>query len=288
MPENLKEIRSRIQFYSSAQQMTKAMKLVSAVKFKKATEASAKLRPYETQISKIFDTLSSQVDIDFQMPLTEMRPVKRILIVVVSSERGLCGGHNAQIFKLAEKVIRQNCTVSAQSDEVYILPLGKKAAIFFKNKQYRVNEITTMIPDVPKFDDIRDLSMSIQQDFKSGKYDLIEIISSKFKNAIKYDYTVSTYLPLLLQRKDQDTSDRYIYDSPAEEMLSKLIPSYLDCLFYNIVLQSKTSEHAARMMAMDKATENAKELLSSLKLSYNRARQAAITKELTEIINGMA
>jgi len=283
--DNLKEVRIRIASVNSTQQITKAMKLVSATKLRRAQNAILQMRPYSQKLNGILSNLSDSIDIDSLKVYFNQREVKRVLLVVITSDRGLCGSFNANVIKLASKLIREDYQDSAVS----ILPIGKKAAEFFAKQS---QEIISDYRDTFHHLDAEhafEIGEYILQAYKTGKYDKVEIVYNQFKNAATQILTNEPLLPIVKQSGGSAQSKNdYIFEPSKAEILEELIPRILKTQLYKALLDSLASEHGARMVAMDKATENAGELLKGLKLEYNRARQAAITKEISEIVGGAA
>ncbi len=287
---NLKEVRTRITSVGSTQQITKAMKLVSATKLRKAQNAITQMKPYAVKLNGILGNLADSIDVDSLNVYFEAREVKNVLLVVVSSDRGLCGSFNSGIIKKTISVIEEKY----KGKNVTLLPIGKKASEFFT----RQNKIKVGVNE-----DYRDTFLNLSADagfglgqflldsFRSGKYDVIEIIYNQFKNAATQILTNEQFLPIDTKALTGDakaTKNDYIFEPSKEDILESLIPRILKTQVYRSLLDSAASEHGARMVAMDKATDNAGELLKSLKIEYNRVRQAAITTEISEIVGGAA
>jgi len=291
---NLKEVRNRIASVKSTQQITKAMKMVSAAKLKRATDAIIQLRPYANKLSTILANLSASIEEGSSEYLKEREPV-RVLVVVVASNRGLAGAFNTNAIKTANNLIAEKYSEQLKAGNVSIVGIGKKAQEFYQRRKYNVignnNEVFTAL----NFENVSKITEAIMQGFRNGDYDRVEIVYNQFKNAAMQILKTEQLLPVPKAEKkaDQKTTAPaanvdYILEPSKEEIVEQLIPKNIKIQLYKAVLDSHASEHGARMTAMDKATDNAGELLHNLKLSYNQARQAAITTELTEIVSGAA
>jgi len=278
---NLKELRSRITSVSSTMQITSAMKLVSAAKLSKAQDAITAMRPYSEKLTELLQSLSASLDADSGSPFAEQREVKKVLIVAISSNRGLAGAFNTNIVKGARAV-----AASKYSDKnVEILTLGKKANDVL-SKTYTVAENNNSIFEDLKYDTVAAIAENIMQSFLDGKYDEISIVYNQFVNAATQDVITEQFLPIEKFETDENVTLDYIFEPEKEQIVKDLIPKSLKMQLFKAMSDSLASEHGARMTAMHKATDNATELRDSLKLSYNKARQAAITNEILEIVGG--
>ena len=291
---NLKEVRNRIASVKSTQQITRAMKMVSAAKLKRATDAIVQLRPYANKLSTILANLSASIEEGSSEYLKEREPV-RVLVVVVASNRGLAGAFNANAIKTANILISEKYSAQYKAGNVSIIGIGKKAQEFYQRRNYNVignnNEVFTAL----NFENVSKITEAIMLGFRNGDYDRVEIVYNQFKNAAMQILKTEQLLPVPKAEKKADQKTNvpasnvdYILEPSKEEIVEQLIPKNIKIQLYKAVLDSHASEHGARMTAMDKATDNAGELLRNLKLSYNQARQAAITTELTEIVSGAA
>jgi len=286
---NLKEVRNRIASVKSTQQITKAMKMVSAAKLKRATNAIVQLRPYANKLNDILANLSASLEDGSSPYLQEREPVK-VLVVVVSSNRGLAGAFNTNVIKAANNVIAEKYSNQLKAGNVSIVGIGKKSQEFYQRRKYNVignnNEIFTAL----NFENVSKITQSIMDGFLKGEYDRVELVYNQFKNAAVQIVKVEQLLPVPKAEKKETATSKvdYILEPSQEEIVDQLIPKNIKIQLYKGVLDSHASEHGARMTAMDKATDNAGELLRNLRLSYNQARQAAITTELTEIVSGAA
>jgi F-type H+-transporting ATPase subunit gamma len=284
---SLKEVKNRIQSVISTQQITKAMKMVAAAKLRKSQDRIIQMRPFALKLNSILRNLSSAQTSDGDNWYSQVREERKILIVAVSSDRGLCGSFNTSVFKGVNRLIEEKYSEQFRKGNVTVLTIGKKAADYFgKRKCTLVGDFTLLLSSL-SFDAIGKAAEFIMQSFKEGKYDKVEVVYNEFKNVATQILRTEQYLPIV-PPKSENTSTQidYIYQPDQEEILTGLIPKSLKVQLYKAVLDSNASENGARMTAMDKATENAGELLKQLKLTYNRTRQAAITKEILEIVGG--
>ena len=289
MSGQLKEVRNRIKSVSSTQQITKAMKMVSAAKLRRAQDAIIQMRPYSRKLQDMLSNIVSAASSDVSLPLAEVRPLERILFITVTSDRGLCGAYNANVIKLTRQIIESNYATQMAKGNVTILPIGKKGYEFFQRNNFKlVENFWDTFSDL-SFENVRRAAQYAQQAFLNKEYDHIEIVYSQFKNAATQNFVSEQYLPIpRVEQSNKKMNVDFIFEPSMEELLLELMPKILNTQVYKSVLDANASEHGARMTAMDKASENANELLKSLKISYNRARQAAITTELTEIVSGAA
>ena len=283
---SLKEVKSRITSVISTQQITKAMKMVAAAKLRKSQERIMQMRPFAKKLNGLLQNLSA-AGTDGPTWYNATREEKRILIVAVSSDRGLCGGFNSSIFKAVIRLIEEKYSTQHKQKNVTILPIGKKASEFFTKRNFPiVNDFSSIFHDL-SFDKVSEPAQFMMDGFRKGEFDKIEVVYNEFKNVATQILRVEQFLPVLPPTKEKKTEEvDYIYQPNQEEIITGLIPKSLKVQLFKSVLDSNASENGARMTAMDKATENAGELLKDLKLSYNRTRQAAITKEILEIVAG--
>ncbi|MCA5005138.1 ATP synthase F1 subunit gamma [Sphingobacterium bovistauri] len=285
---NLKEVRLRITSVTSTQQITKAMKMVSAAKLKRATNAIVQLRPYANKLRDILAQVSASVE-DNDSPFTQDREPTKVLIVVVTSNRGLAGAFNANAIKTANNLIATKYADQFARGDVSMIAIGKRGHDFFSKRNFNVignhNELFNNLD----FENVSKVTEYIMNEFKEGNIDRVEVVYNQFRNAAMQVLTSEQLLPLLPEEKTDNAAELdYIIEPSKEKIIEELIPKAIKIQLYKAVLDSNASEHGARMTAMDKATENAGDLLKALKLSYNQARQAAITTELTEIVSGAA
>jgi F-type H+-transporting ATPase subunit gamma len=295
---NLKEVRNRISSVSSTQQITKAMKMVSAAKLKRATNAIVQLRPYANKLKDLLANLSASLEDGASPYLQEREPV-RVLVVVVSSNRGLAGAFNTNVIKTANNLIAEKYSEQLKAGNVSIVAIGKKSQEYYQRRKYNVIGNNNDLYLDLNFINASKITESIMQGFINGDYDRVELVYNHFRNAAVQYLIAEQLLPVpkpeakkeeVLKTKDAKIEAQvdYILEPSQEEIVEQLIPKNIKIQLYRAVLDSNASEHGARMTAMDKATENAGDLLKALKLSYNQARQAAITTELTEIVSGAA
>jgi len=289
---NLKEVRNRITSVSSTQQITKAMKMVSAAKLKRATNAIVQMRPYATKLKEILANLSANLEETHSPYLIDREPHK-VLIVVVSSNRGLAGAFNSGVIKKANNLIAEKYSNQLKAGRVSIIGIGKKGQDFYQRRKYNVIGDNNELFNALNFENVSKITEAIMAGFEKGDYDRVEVVYNHFRNPAMQVLLAEQLLPVPKPDKTekQETAASkvdYILEPSQEEIVEQLIPKNIKIQLYKAVLDSHASEHGARMTAMDKATDNAGELLKSLRLSYNQARQAAITTELTEIVSGAA
>ena len=287
---NLKEVRNRIKSVSSTQQITKAMKMVSAAKLKRATNAILQLRPYANKLNELLSNLSASLE-DGSSPFLEAREPVRVLVVVVSSNRGLAGAFNANVIKTANNLVNEKYSDQLKSGNVSIVAIGKKSQEYYQRRKYNVIGNNNDLYLDLNFENASKITEGIMQSFLKGDFDRVELVYNHFRNAAVQFLVAEQLLPVpKAEKKENKTNTQidYILEPSKEKIVEQLIPKNIKIQLYRAVLDSNASEHGARMTAMDKATENAGDLLKALKLSYNQARQAAITTELTEIVSGAA
>jgi len=285
----LKEVRNRIKSVQSTQQITKAMKMVSAAKLRRAQDAITQMRPYAKKLQEMLSNIVSSSDGEVSMDLAAERPVEKVLIIVVTSDRGLCGGYNSNLIKLAKQVAREKYSNQFNKGNVQFLPIGKKGYEHFTKNGFKViNNYWDLFTNL-SFEKVQTAAKYAMEAFAAKEFDAVEVIYSEFKNAASQDYIAEPFLPVqkVVQTENKKKSD-FIYEPNQQVLIAELMPKILNTQLYKAVLDANASEHGARMTAMDKASDNANELLKSLKISYNRARQAAITTELSEIVSGAA
>ncbi|MEM9337471.1 MAG: ATP synthase F1 subunit gamma [Bacteroidota bacterium] len=284
---NLKEVKERIGSVKSTQQITKAMKMVAAAKLRRAQDRITQLRPYSKKLTEIIQNVSASVPDSLESPYAEKRKVTNVLLVVVTSDRGLCGAFNSSIFKYTKALIADKYGDIEQDGGVEIMPIGKKAYEYFKKRGYRINDKFYGLFGNISFDEVREAAEYVMDQFVSEGYDQVEIVFNEFKNVATQIVRNEQFLPL--KGAEESTTSmplEYIYEPSKTFIFNELLPKSLKIQFYKTILESNASENGARMTAMDKASENANELLKDLKLTYNRTRQAAITKEILEIVGG--
>jgi F-type H+-transporting ATPase subunit gamma len=290
MSGQLKEVRNRIKSIQSGQQITKAMKMVSAAKLRRAQDAIMLMRPYAVKLQEMLQNIVSNSEGNIDTPLAAQRAVEKVLIVVITSDRGLCGAFNSNLIKAAKRVIREKYAEQFEQGNVEILPIGKKGYDHFVQNGYKVNDKFWQIFGSLTFDHVKEAAAVALNGFTDGTYDAVEIVYSEFKNAATQVFVTEQFLPIAKVENQEKSGLKadFIFEPEKDTLITELMPKILNTQFFKAILDSHASEHGARMTAMDKATENASEMLRSLKISYNRARQAAITTELTEIVSGAA
>ena len=278
---NLKEIRNRISSVSSTMQITSAMKMVSAAKLKKAQDAITAMRPYSNKLTELLQNLSATLDADSGSKFAEQREVNKVLIVAISSNRGLAGAFNSNIIKQVNILLSETYA----GKDVSILAIGKKVNDAYR-KQGNVIANKSEVFDDLTFDNVAAIAEMIMDKFVEGEYDKVELVYNHFKNAATQLVMTEQFLPIVPVESDANVSLDYIFEPGKQEIVETLIPKSLKTQLYKGIRDSFASEHGARMTAMHKATDNAKELRDQLKLTYNKARQAAITNEILEIVGG--
>lgn len=285
----LKEVRNRIKSVQSTQQITKAMKMVSAAKLRRAQDAITQMRPYAQKLQEMLSNIVSSAEADIKMALAAERPIEKVLVLLVTSDRGLCGGYNSNLIKLTKQLIKEKYPTQLAAGNVQILPMGKKGFEHFAKNGFTVVDKYWQIFTGLSFEKVQEAAQYAMDAFAAKEIDAVELVYSEFKNAATQHYIAEQFLPV---KKVAPTEGRkktdFIFEPNKEVLIEELMPKILNTQLYKAVLDGNASEHGARMTAMDKASENANELLKSLKISYNRARQAAITTELTEIVSGAA
>jgi F-type H+-transporting ATPase subunit gamma len=289
MAGQLKEVRNRIKSVQSTQQITKAMKMVSAAKLRRAQDAIVQMRPYARKLQEMLSNIVSNSEGGGGMELAAERPIEKVLFIVITSDRGLAGAFNANTIKLTKATIVEKYSVQHKKGNVTIWNIGKKGYEHFLKNNYNADATHKDIFLNLTFENVQKASQAAMKAFEEKQFDVVEIVYSQFKNAGTQKFEVERFLPIpKVAKKTGATKADFIFDPSIEELIKVLMPKILNTQLYKAVLDSNASEHGARMTAMDKASENANEILRSLKISYNRARQAAITTELTEIVSGAA
>ena len=278
---NLKEIRTRISSVASTMQITSAMKMVSAAKLKRAQDAITQMRPYAEKLREILVNISGTLEGSAEGAYSQEREVKKVLIVAIASNRGLCGAFNANIFKATEKRIKE-----LSDKEVEVYAIGKRSADYFSGK-HKVYKSDVEIFNELNYDNVSVMAQEVMDAFVNGEFDKVEIIYNEFKNAATQEVITQQFIPVVAEENEAaDVNADYIFEPSKSSIVVDLIPKSLKIQFYKSLLDSHASEHGARMTAMHKATDNANELKAELTLTYNRQRQAAITNEILEIVGG--
>ncbi|HRB72241.1 ATP synthase F1 subunit gamma [Flavobacterium sp. WV_118_3] len=277
---NLKEIRNRITSVSSTMQITSAMKMVSAAKLKKAQDAITAMRPYAEKLTELIQNLSASLEGDAAGKFAEQREVNKVLIVAITSNRGLCGAFNANVIKQVKGL-----TETYAGKQIDVITVGKKGNDVLRKVNNVVDNQSTLF-DALTFENVGALAATLMEKFVAGEYDKIELVYNQFKNAATQIVVTEQFLPLAPIEGTAIASSDYIFEPSKEEIVLTLIPKSLKTQLYKAIRDSFAAEHGARMTAMHKATDNATALRNQLKLTYNKARQAAITNEILEIVGG--
>jgi F-type H+-transporting ATPase subunit gamma len=280
---NLKEVKQRINSVMSTQQITKAMKMVSAAKLRRAQEKIVQMRPYSQKLTAILNNVSAASEGDSDIVFAAKREVKKVLLIPVTSDKGLCGAFNTNILKATNLAIKEQF----EGAEITVLPLGKKAYEFYKKSNYTLIDTYFGVFQQLNFDAVKEAASFAMDGFLKADYDQVVLVFNEFKNVATQVVRVEQFLPMSPQEGEAAVPETdYLLEPSRTYIIEELVPISLRIQFYKAVLESNASEHGARMTAMDKATENAGELLKELKLMYNRTRQAAITNEILEIVAG--
>lgn len=289
MAGQLKEVRNRIKSVQSTQQITKAMKMVSAAKLRRAQDSITQMRPYAQKLQEMLSNIVSNIEGGATLALAEERAVEKVLLIVVTSDRGLCGGYNANLIKLTKSTVAEKYAAQYKKGNITIWNIGKKGYEGLSKAGFNTDATYKDVYLNLSFEAVQAAAQAAMRAFENKEFDAVEIIYSEFKNAATQVFTAEQFLPIpkVSQSASKKKSD-FIFEPAKEQLIAELMPKILNTQLYKAVLDGNASEHGARMTAMDKASENANELLKSLKISYNRARQAAITTELTEIVSGAA
>lgn len=287
----LRDIRRRVVSVKSTAKITSAMKMVSAAKLRRGQEAIESSRPYVFKLGQSISNLVESVGENFNDPIIEVRSeVKNIALIVIGSDRGLCGSFNTNLFKAANVYIKEDLANQFPNANVSIVAVGKKAVSFFSKEK---NPVIAKYPGIftnLNFNSAKEIIDSVKAQFLNGEFDKVIVFYNEFKSLIKQIPTVEQLLPIQAKANPNAKTDKfkedYIYEPNQFDILSVLLPKYVDILFWKALLESNAAEYAARMMAMENATRNAKDLITALNLIYNRERQAAITREMLEIVGG--
>jgi len=287
---NLKEVKNRITSVTSTQQITKAMKMVAAAKLRRSQDRITQMRPYALKLEAILKNLSeAQASGDGDNWYSQEREEKKILIIAISSDRGLCGSFNTSIFKGVSRLVNEKYEQQYRKGNITILPIGRKAFEFFSKRKFEIWGSYAGLFGELNFERASSAVAAVMDAFRTGKYDKVELVYNEFKNVATQIVRTQQLLPVIQVANETRVNSNpidYIYQPSQEEIIEQLIPNSLKVHVFKALLDSNAAENGARMTAMDKATENAGELLKELKLSYNRSRQAAITKEILEIVGG--
>ncbi len=283
MPSTI-DLRRRIRSTKNTQQITKAMKMVSAAKLRRAQERMMAARPYSAALREVLASLSTRVDLTAHPLLAEREAENKVLLLIVTADRGLCGAFNANVIRNA-----QNAIVEKGWQHAELLPIGRKAIDFFKRRTLPIRRQGVGVYQALSIDTAREIAQGITQDFVNGEFDAVYVIYNEFKSIIAQRVTLERLLPL--PRFESDATGpaiEYVFEPGPEQILSDLLPKHIEFQIYRVLLESAAAEQGARMTAMESATKNASEMISHLTLTYNRIRQASITKEIIEIVSGAA
>jgi F-type H+-transporting ATPase subunit gamma len=283
MPSTI-DIRRRIRSVKNTQQITKAMKMVAAAKLRRAQERMMAARPYAAALRQVLASVASRVDMSKHPLLQEREQENKVLLLVVTADRGLCGAFNTNILRAA-----QNAVAEKGWQEVHLLPIGRKAFDFFKRRPIPIRRQATHVYQALSLETAREIAQTLTEDFVTGEFDAVYVLYNEFKSIIAQRVTLERMLPLDRSWADMpEPAIEYIYEPSAEGILSDLLPRHIEFQLYRVLLESAAAEQGARMTAMESATKNASEMIDHLTLTYNRIRQAAITKEIIEIVSGAA
>ena len=292
---NLKEVRNRISSVKTTQQITKAMKLVSASKLKRAQDRIVQMRPYSKKLNSILSNLMESLEgEDISLALNKVREPKKVLIVLITSDKGLCGGFNSNLIKATRNLLAKTYATQLAAGNVTLIPIGKKGFDYFKKvEKLNVNTAYQGLLNTLNFTASQEVSTTITKAFLDGEYDVIELVYAQFVNAATQNFEVERFLPVssLGAGKGASKSKKkndYLFEPDKHTLLEELAPKILNTQFFRALLGTNASEHGSRMVAMDAATNNAQEMIRNLSIQYNRERQAAITKEILEIVGGAA
>ncbi|WP_299581898.1 ATP synthase F1 subunit gamma [uncultured Sunxiuqinia sp.] len=285
---SLKEIRTRISSVKTTRQVTSAMKMVSAAKLKKAQDAILQIRPYADKLHEILSSLSSSLENSEDSVYTQQRKPEKVLLVLISSNRGLCGAFNSSIAKMAYEVATTRYRDQLMAGNLEFLIIGKQGEKFLKLKRMPVAAQANDLLETLTFEQTSELASRLMNDFAEHRFDRVELVYNEFKNAAVQICTAEQFLPVEISQEDEDdtASFDFIYEPSKQEIVQELIPRSLKIQFYRALLDSNAAEQGARMTAMHKATDNATDLIKDLTLTFNKARQAAITNEILEVTNG--
>jgi F-type H+-transporting ATPase subunit gamma len=285
----LKEVRNRIKSIQSTQQITKAMKMISATKLRKAQDAILQMRPFAKKLKQVLNDIVSNAEGNINSELSVARPVGKVLLIVITSDRASCGAYNSNLVKLAKSRIKEKYSAQAAKGEVQIWSIGKKGYEHFLKNKFKVSSTYKDILLHLNLDEVRACAKAALNGFKNKEFDVVELVYSEFKNAATQRFVLEQFLPVpKVESKGPSKTADFIFEPDQNTLIEELMPKLLNSQLYKAILDANASEQGARMTAMDKATENANEILRTLRISYNRARQAAITTELTEIVSGAA
>src|SRR5256714_5915544 len=289
MAGQLKEVRNRIKSVQNTQQITKAMKMVSAAKLRRAQDAIIQMRPYARKLQEMLSNIVSGSAGDLSIGLANERPIEKVLIISITSDRGLAGAYNSNIIKLTRQLINEKYSEQLRKGNVTIWNIGKKGYEHFNKNKFKADSTYKDIFLNLTFEQVQAAAQAAVKAFEQKEFDVVGMVYSEFRNAATQRFVIERFLPIpkVKPRQGAKKAD-FIFEPATEELIAELMPKILNTQLFKAVLDANASEHGARMTAMDKASENANEILKTLRISYNRARQAAITTELTEIVSGAA
>jgi F-type H+-transporting ATPase subunit gamma len=279
---NTIDIRRRIRSVRNTQQITKAMKMVSAAKLRRAQERMFAARPYAAALRQVLSSVATRVE-ELKHPLLEAREEQKILLLVVTSDKGLCGAFNANVIKAAQNAIRDRGWTSVE-----VLPIGRKANDFFRRRTIPIRREATQVIQALSLETAQEIAKTIVEDFVGGRVDAVYVAYNEFKSIIAQNVRVERLLPIERAWDERENAIEYLYAPGPEQILNDLLPKHIEFQLYRILLESAAAEQGARMAAMEAATKNAREMIDHLTLTYNRIRQASITKEIIEIVSGAA
>ncbi len=286
---NLRDIRNRIESIKNTQQITRAMKMVAAAKLRKAQDRIIETRPYASKMKEVVGRLVNNASGDNSL-LEKPESVDNVLFIIISSDRGLCGAFNNNLFKVAENTIKKDYSEYLKNDNLSLICIGRQATKHFGKRDYKIKAEYPEFWDSIEFHKATEIMKSVIADFKSGTFDEVKLVYNEFKSVIAQNRLVESVLPIepnsLLAEDEEISQTEYLYEPDVDKILKKLLPLHLNLQLWKAILESNAAEQGARMTAMDNATENAQEMREDLQLEYNRARQSAITTEISEIISG--
>jgi F-type H+-transporting ATPase subunit gamma len=286
---SLKEVRTRIDSVNSTKQITSAMKMVSASKLRRAQNAILTMRPYAAKLQELMQNITATLETTAESKYSTLRPAEKILLIPVTSNRGLCGAFNVSVIRATVKLINEEYQAQLEAGNLKLYCIGKKADEFFRYRKYPVIGSNSEVFNQLTFNNVVPIAQELMDRFEAAEFDRVIFVYNQFKNAGTQILINEQFLPIDLPVTDAEdhwNATDYIYEPGQEQILDELIPKSLKTQVYKVLLDSFASEHGARMIAMHKATDNATDLIKALKLSYNKARQAAITKEILEIVGG--
>ncbi|HHX97163.1 MAG TPA: ATP synthase F1 subunit gamma [Clostridia bacterium] len=279
---NVREIRRRMRGVENIQQITQAMKMVAASKLRRTQMAVARSRPYTQKLQGVLSTVITSMG-EINHPLFVEKPLKKVCLVLITADKGLAGGYNTRVQRLA---LEEAERYAEQGVKVDFLALGEKGRAYLKRREQEIKKVVTGINDVPTFDEAQKLARFLVNIYLNEEYDRIYLVYQEFVTTVQQRPIVKQFLPLVYEKDETALEEEYIYEPSPQAVLSILLPRYINNLAFHLLTETKASEHGARMTAMTSATDNAEEMLEELRLSYNRSRQANITREISEIVGG--